>query len=194
MSISNATILSFFIECYFLMLYNNFGDCMNNLRKLREERKLSLRQIEIKTGINNNTFSRYETGNRDLNTSVIKKLASFFEVTTDYLLNYDVFCLYVTYEPSGTIYRIAHEDYIALKDYIYFNEQDKRCININKYVNCDSKVNCSEILNELSLHLKFDKLFDKGKTTTNQFNDVIKDKGRVILTIELLDVLKDAIS
>ena len=167
---------------------------MNNLKILREERGLSMRGMEIKTGIKYNTYSRYESGERDLNTYVIKKLAAFFEVSTDYLLNYDGFCLYLTYENSNIVYRIEYADYQVLKNYIYFNDNDKRCIDINKYVNCDSKVNCSEILNELSLHLKFDKLFDKGKTTINQFNDVIKDKGRVILTIELLDALKDAIS
>lgn len=167
---------------------------MNNLKILREERGLSMRGIEIKTGIKYNTYSRYESGERDLNTDVIRKLAAFFEVSTDYLLNYDGFCLYLTYENSNIVYRIEDADYQILKNYIYFNEQDKRCIDINKYVNCDSKVNCSEILNELSLHLKFDKLFDKDKTTINQFNDVIKDKGRIILTIELLDALKEAIS
>lgn len=167
---------------------------MNNLKILREERSLSMRGMEIKTGIKYNTYSRYESGERDLNTDVIRKLAAFFEVSTDYLLNYDGFCLYLTYENSNIVYRIEDADYQVLKNYIYFNEQDKRCIDINKYVNCDSKVNCSEVLNELSLHLKFDKLFDKDKTTINQFNDVIKDKGRVILTIELLDALKDAIS
>lgn len=167
---------------------------MNNLKILREERGLSMRGMEIKTGIKYNTYSRYESGERDLNTDVIRKLAAFFEVSTDYLLNYDGFCLYLTYENSNIVYRIEDADYQVLKNYIYFNEQDKRCIDINKYVNCDSKVNCSEVLNELSLHLKFDKLFDKDKTTINQFNDVIKDKGRVILTIELLDALKDAIS
>lgn len=167
---------------------------MNNLKILREERGLSMRGMEIKTGIKYNTYSRYESGERDLNTDVIRKLAAFFEVSTDYLLKYDGFCLYLTYENSNIVYRIEDADYQVLKNYIYFNEQDKRCIDINNYVNCDSKVNCSEILNELSLHLKFDKLFDKGKTTINQFNDVIKDKGRVILTIELLDALKDAIS
>lgn len=166
---------------------------MNNLRKLREERKLSLRQIEIKTGINNNTFSRYETENRDLSTLVIKKLASFFEVSTDYLLNYDGFCLYVTYENSKTVYRIDDKDYQLLKDYIYFNNEDKRCIDINKYVRCESQVNCGEVLNEISLHLKLEKLFDK-KATINQFNDIINDKDRVILTIGLLDVLKAAIN
>lgn len=167
---------------------------MNNLKILREERGLSMRGMEIKTGIKYNTYSRYESGERDLNTDVIRKLAAFFEVSTDYLLNYDGFCLYLTYENSNIVYRIEATDYQVLKNYIYFNKQDKRCIDINKYVNCDSKVNCSEILNELSLHLKSDKLFDKDKTTINQFNDVIKDKGRVILTIELLDALKDAIS
>lgn len=166
----------------------------NRLRELRDERALSQRGLELKIGINHCTINSYENCTRDLNTSVIKKFASFFEVTTDYLLNYDGFCLYVTYEPSGTIYRIAHEDYIALKDYIYFNEQDKRCININKYVGCKDDVNCGLLLNELSLHKKLDSLFDRTKITSKQFEDVIDDKNRVILTVELLDTLKESIN
>ena len=165
----------------------------NRLKELREERKLSLRGMEIKTGINYGTIASYEKCIRDIGTDTAKHLAAFFEVSLDYLLNYDGFCLYVTYENSKTVYRIDNRDYQLLKDYIYFNNEDKRCIDINKYVGCTKEVNCGEVLNEISLHLKFEKFFDK-KTTINQFNDIINDKDRVILTIGLLDTLKVAIN
>ena len=166
----------------------------NRIKELRTERKLSQRGLEIKIGINHCTINSYENSTRDLNTAAIKTLASFFEVSTDYLLNYDGFCLYVTYENSKTVYRIDDKDYQLLKNYIYFNNEDKRCIDINKYVGCESQVNCGEVLNEISLHIKLDKLFDKSKATVNQFSDIINDKDRVILTIGLLDALKNAVN
>lgn len=162
----------------------------NRLKELRDERKLSLRDLEALTTIKYNTLSSWETGIRDMSTSVVKKLSTFFEVSTDYLLNYDGFCLYVTYENSKTVYRIEDKDYKLLKDYIYFNDEKKRCININAYVGCSDSVNCGEILNELSFHKKLDDLFDKEQATITQFNNIINDKNRVILTVELLDFLK----
>ena len=97
----------------------------NRLKELREERKLSLRGMEIKTGINYGTIASYEKCIRDIGTDTAKHLAAFFEVSLDYLLNYDGFCLYVTYENSKTVYRIDNRDYQLLKDYIYFNNEVK---------------------------------------------------------------------
>lgn len=165
----------------------------NRIKELREERELSLRDLGLLIDIKYNTISSWETGIRDMSTKIIKQLSSFFEVSTDYLLNYDGFCLYLTYENSKTVYRIDDKDYQLLKDYIYFNNEAKRCIDINKYVGCAKEVNCGEVLNEISLHLKLEKLFDK-KATINQFNDIINDKDRVILTVGLLDALKAAIN
>ena len=83
---------------------------MNKLKELRTERGLSIRGMEIKTGIKNNTYSRYETGERDMSTDVLRKLADFFEVSIDYLLNYDGFCLFVTHFFTLTFLLQMHQN------------------------------------------------------------------------------------
>ena len=144
---------------------------MNKLKELRTERGLSIRGMEIKTGIKNNTYSRYETGERDMSTDVLKKLADFFEVSIDYLLNYDGFCLFITYELGNCMYRInkLFYDYLVDKGFIYFNDFDKRCIDLNKLVGIDGNSDLSIIIEDLVRVNNFDKLFDKGKATIEDF-------------------------
>lgn len=59
---------------------------MTNLKKLREEKKITLRELAEKVNINYTALSRIETGNRNLNDEDIKILCKFFHVTSDYLL------------------------------------------------------------------------------------------------------------
>ena len=56
------------------------------LKSLREEEKLSLRDLEKKIGINKDILSRCERGVRSPNGEELIKLANFFRVSTDYLL------------------------------------------------------------------------------------------------------------
>ena len=59
---------------------------MNRIRDLREDS--DLRQIDVAkaTGIDQRTLSNYETGKTNPDSYAIIKLASFFEVSCDYLL------------------------------------------------------------------------------------------------------------
>lgn len=59
---------------------------MNNLRSLRKEKKLTLKELEEKTNISYANLSRYENGTRNITNSAIIKLTEFFDVTSDYLL------------------------------------------------------------------------------------------------------------
>lgn len=59
---------------------------MTNLKYLREEKRLTLRELADKIGINFTALSRIETGNRNLNDEDIRILCSFFNVSSDYLL------------------------------------------------------------------------------------------------------------
>jgi len=65
----------------------------NRIRDLREDR--DLRQIDVAqaTGIDQKTLSNYETGKTNPDSYAIIKLASFFDVTTDYLLGYSDFII-----------------------------------------------------------------------------------------------------
>lgn len=62
------------------------GQLMNNLRKLRKEKKLTLRELSEQVQINYANLSKMENGKRNLNNKAIFSLCDFFEVTSDYLL------------------------------------------------------------------------------------------------------------
>ncbi len=57
-----------------------------NLKKIREERKLTKKEVCENTGISERAYLTYEFGEREPKISVIEKLADFYGVTTDYLL------------------------------------------------------------------------------------------------------------
>lgn len=56
------------------------------IKYLREKRGLSQKQLAQFLGITNVQLSRYESGDRKPEPETITQFASFFEVTTDYLL------------------------------------------------------------------------------------------------------------
>lgn len=62
---------------------------VNRLKKLRQSKGLTLDDIEKATGINRGTYSNYENGNTEPKMKTWNKLASFFGVSTAYLLGLD---------------------------------------------------------------------------------------------------------
>ena len=56
------------------------------LRDLREDRDLLQRDIAKLLNCSQVCYSRYESGQRDIPTDVLIKLANFYGVTTDYIL------------------------------------------------------------------------------------------------------------
>ena len=59
---------------------------IERLRSLRERRGLSQGEAAKQMGIVRTTYSNYEAGNREPDNETLKKIATFFEVSTDYLL------------------------------------------------------------------------------------------------------------
>lgn len=59
---------------------------MNNLKRLRYDAELSLREMADCTGLVHSTISRLEMGTRKFSSQHIAVLCSFFDVTSDYLL------------------------------------------------------------------------------------------------------------
>ena len=57
------------------------------IRDLREDRDLTQKQIAQLLGMSQTGYSKYETGENDIPTSILIKLANFYETTTDYLLD-----------------------------------------------------------------------------------------------------------
>ncbi len=58
----------------------------NRLRDLREDQDLSQRQIATVLHMSQTGYSKYETGENDISTAVLIKLADFYGVSVDYLL------------------------------------------------------------------------------------------------------------
>lgn len=59
---------------------------MENLRSLRKQKGMSMKELGDLVGVSESTISLYETGKRKPDPDMLVKLASVFYVTVDYLL------------------------------------------------------------------------------------------------------------
>lgn len=81
----------------------------NRIRELREDRDLRQIDVATSTGIDQKTLSNYETGRTNPDSYAILRLASFFGVTTDYLLGYSSSCVNSSEDISDIIENIETE-------------------------------------------------------------------------------------
>ena len=58
-----------------------------NLRAIREDRDIKQKEIASLLNISQNTYSQYETGVIAITAEVLVKLADFYNVSIDYLLD-----------------------------------------------------------------------------------------------------------
>lgn len=58
----------------------------NQLKLLRERKKLTKKQVADAISVTERAYITYEYGQRDISTETLQKLADFYGVTTDYLL------------------------------------------------------------------------------------------------------------
>ena len=58
----------------------------SRLRDLREDRDLNQTQVAKILGMSQTGYSKYETGENDIPTQVLIKLARFYNTSVDYLL------------------------------------------------------------------------------------------------------------
>lgn len=56
------------------------------IRDLREDKDLSQKQIAQMLGMSQTGYSKYETGENDIPTHILIKLADFYGTSIDYLL------------------------------------------------------------------------------------------------------------
>ena len=56
------------------------------IRDLREDRDLTQKQIAQFLGMSQTGYSKYETGENDIPTAILIRLADFYQTSTDYLL------------------------------------------------------------------------------------------------------------
>ena len=58
----------------------------SRIRDLREDHDLTQKQVAQLLCMSQTGYSKYETGENDIPTAVLIKLADFYQTTTDYLL------------------------------------------------------------------------------------------------------------
>lgn len=58
-----------------------------NLRGIREDRDIKQKEIAAYLNVSQNTYSQYETGVISLTAEVLVKLADYYGVSIDYLLD-----------------------------------------------------------------------------------------------------------
>ena len=59
---------------------------MNRLKDLREDKDLLQKDIAKYLNMSQTGYSKYEVGTIDIPTEILKKLASYYETSIDYLL------------------------------------------------------------------------------------------------------------
>ena len=162
----------------------------NRFKELRLERNLSLRELSEYIGINYSTIACYETNKREPNIETLKKLTSFFEVSLDYICGEDKY-IYVLYENANKKISITKQSYDSLKQYIYFNQSNNRCIDINKYINIKENINAFDLIKEISIISNLEVLFDNKTHSIDEFRSIIEQD--VIISLELLNKIKEII-
>lgn len=58
----------------------------NRLRDLRNDADMNQTQVAEYLGMSQTGYSKYETGENDIPTDMLIKLADFYETSTDYIL------------------------------------------------------------------------------------------------------------
>lgn len=162
---------------------------MNKLKALREERGYTIRSLSTVIDMHYNTINSYENELRDFNTKALKKFASFFEVTIDYLLYYSGYYIFVNYH--DLMFKVNEDDYKKLyKDgFIYFND-GKRYVSLNKLIGLDNDNDISDLIIDLYRHKRLDELFNKNDESILENNtDVVE----IILDKEFIEYMKKAI-
>lgn len=68
------------------MLYIEVKGDFMRLKALRKDRGISQLKLAMDLSMNQNTISRYETGEREADYKTLIKIADYFNVSIDYLL------------------------------------------------------------------------------------------------------------
>lgn len=91
---------------------------MNNLKKLRQRYKLSVRELSSRCGVGFAYISKLEKGEFSLTMKTLNKFTSYFGVTSDYILGKSDVGFFVSFKDKGkecftTISEIELNEYIS---------------------------------------------------------------------------------
>lgn len=97
---------------------NTFGQ---NLRNLRSLKKISLHVLGKELDVTGSAISAWELGRKEPNFDMLKKIASYFMVSTDYLLNHQV--LDNEEQKKEVVTQLANKLYEKSQDVPVFEEE-----------------------------------------------------------------------
>ncbi|MEX1376218.1 MAG: helix-turn-helix transcriptional regulator [Eubacteriales bacterium] len=92
---------------------------MKNLRKIRKENGMTMKDLADKIGVSESAISQYENGKRQPGFETLKELSGIFNVSVDYLLDID----------SGNEYSISKQERELLEIYKKAKQSDKAHVN-----------------------------------------------------------------
>jgi transcriptional regulator with XRE-family HTH domain len=108
-------------------------DTKDILKALRTNKNLTQRDVSEKSGVSYSAYQKYESGEREMGATAVKKLADFYGVTTDYLLGRSD-------DKSDALAKLAEDfDMAVLEKHI-----------LDKYLNLpkDKRTECMAFLHE----------------------------------------------
>lgn len=103
---------------------NNKKFKMENLRKLREQKKLTQLRLSIDVGVSQELISQYEIGTSKPNVDNLIKLANYFNCSTDYLLGRTN-----NFNPISNFENREIEHYDIIEKYDSLSSQNKKHFN-----------------------------------------------------------------
>ncbi|PFD16684.1 helix-turn-helix domain-containing protein [Bacillus cereus] len=100
------------------MKNNIFGQ---NLRNIRTLRKISLHALGKELDVTGSAISAWELGKKEPNFDMLKKIANYFMVSTDYLLNHQV--LENEEQKKEVVTQLANKLYAKSQDIPVFEKE-----------------------------------------------------------------------
>lgn len=168
---------------------------MNRIKELREERGLTVRKLSELIGIQYQSINRYENEVRDISTDLLKVFASFFEVSIDYLLMYSGYYIYLKY--NNVTLKVNHDNYNLLvkQGLIYFDDNNHRCVDLNKLIGLDENIDYSELIIEIHRCYLITDFFDKNNlgVVSEEIVDKINNDVEITLDSKFLKFIKDSV-
>lgn len=104
---------------------------MEHLKALRERRGLYQKDVAAALKIDRTTYVKYETGASEPGFEILKRIARFYEVSIDYLLDFDIKSKKTRKEPSLDL---TQDEERLLRDYRGFNEKGQEKVREQVYM------------------------------------------------------------
>lgn len=104
---------------------------MEHLRELRELKKLYQKDVAAALKIDRTTYVKYETGASEPSYEILKRIARFYDVSIDYLLDYSPNIQNIAKEPP---FSLSPEEERLILDYRSFNQKGQEKIREEIYL------------------------------------------------------------